>query len=167
MSSLSNPFFAQVADSLYAEMNKKISKLDASITPKDVPDVAIDEIFDAIVGPHKGKVVVVDLWNTWCGPCRRAIKQNEPLKDGELSSDDIVWIYIADESSDHFQYLEMIPKIKGLHYKLSQEQIGNIRERFKVDGIPYYILVDREGNATGRPDLRDHSKYIKEIKSLL
>ncbi|MDE6553440.1 MAG: TlpA family protein disulfide reductase [Muribaculaceae bacterium] len=167
MRSLSNPFFAQVADSLYAEMNRKIAALDVSVKPEQIPAVADDEIFDAIVAPHKGKVVVVDLWNTWCGPCRRAIKQNEPLKEGELADDDIVWIYIADETSDHFQYLEMIPKIKGIHYKLNREQIEKIRERFKVDGIPYYILIDREGNAKGRPDLRDHSKYVKEIKGLL
>ena len=167
MKSLSNPFFAQVADSLYAEMNRKIAALDVSVKPEQTPDVAIDEIFDAIVAPHKGKVVVVDLWNTWCGPCRRAIKQNEPLKEGELADDDIVWIYIADESSDHFQYLEMIPKIRGIHYKLNREQITKIRERFKVDGIPYYILIDREGKAQGRPDLRDHTKYVKEIKGLL
>ncbi|MDE6562620.1 MAG: hypothetical protein K2K75_14655 [Muribaculaceae bacterium] len=167
MKSLSNPFFAQVADSLYAEMNRKIAALDASVEPEQVPDVSVDEIFDAIVAPHKGKVVVVDLWNTWCGPCRRAIKENEPLKERELADEDIVWIYIADESSDHFQYLEMIPKIKGMHYKLNREQIEKIRERFKVDGIPYYILIGKEGNAKGRPDLRDHSKYVKAIKGLL
>lgn len=84
-----------------------------------------------------------------------------------MSDEDIVWIYIADESSDHFQYLEMISKIKGLHYKLDSKQIEKIHDRFNIDGIPYYILVDREGKVTGRPDLRDHSKYVNEIKSLL
>lgn len=167
MRSLSNPLFAQVADSLYAEMNRKLAALDSSVTPEAVPDVPVEQIFDAIVAPHKGKVVVVDIWNTWCAPCRRALKQNEPLKDGELSNEDIVWVYIADESSDHFQYLKMIPKIKGLHYKLTREQIEKLHKRFGVVGIPYYILVDRKGNAQGRPDLGDHSKYAKEIKSLL
>lgn len=61
----------------------------------------------------------------------------------------------------------MIPKIKGLHYKLTREQIEKLHKRFGVVGIPYYILVDRKGNAQGRPDLVDHSKYAKEIKSLL
>ena len=135
------------------------------ITP--TPDVATDKVFDAIIAPHKGKVVVVDLWNTWCGPCRGALEVNEPLKTGELANDDIVWIYIADDSSDIAKYLEMVPDIKGIHYKVTPEQIKAIGSRFNVDGIPYYILVDRDGKAEGRPDLRDHSMYIESIKSKL
>ncbi|MDE7385663.1 MAG: TlpA family protein disulfide reductase [Muribaculaceae bacterium] len=164
---LSNQFFATACDSMDVRTRRKIMELAQSnfITP--TPDVATDRVFDAIIAPHKGKVVVVDLWNTWCGPCRGALEANEPLKTGELANDDIVWIYIADDSSDIAKYLEMVPDIKGIHYKVTPEQIKAIGSRFNVDGIPYYILVDRDGKAEGRPDLRDHSKYIETIKSKL
>lgn len=153
---LSNPFYAKAVAARAAEMKARMEALDASLL-QPVPDVAADKIFDAIVAQHRGKVVLVDLWNTWCGPCRNALRVNEPEKTGDLKSDDIVWIYIADESSPMPEYLSMLPGIKGLHYRLTSDQIGKIRDRFGVDGIPYYILVDREGNATGRPDLRDHA----------
>ncbi len=164
---LSNPFFAEACDSIQARATRAAMELmeRANITP--TPAVVPDKVFDAIIAPHKGKVVMVDLWNTWCAPCRAALAANEPLKTGELNSEDIVWIYIADESSDHLKYLEMIPDIKGIHYKVSTEEFKAISDHFEVDGIPYYILVDRNGKAEGRPDLRDHSKYIKEIKSKL
>lgn len=139
-----------------------LESLDLSmITP--TPEVAPAKILDAIIAPHKGKVVMVDLWNTWCGPCRAAIAHNEPAKNGELSSDDIVWIYIADESSPMPKYISMIKEIRGIHYRLNEEQITKLRERFDVDGIPYYILVDRAGKAAGRPDLRDHSAFKKAL----
>lgn len=128
-----------------------------------VPDVAPDKVLDAILAPHKGKVVIVDLWNTWCGPCRAAIANNEPEKSGDLSSDDIVWIYIANQSSPTSEYLTAIKDIKGIHYQVEDDQWKAITDRFNVDGIPYYILVDRKGNATGRPDLRNHTLFKKTI----
>ncbi len=167
LKTMSDPFFAAAVDSILAHTKQKYEDLSKNVSALPTPDVAIDKVFDAIVAPHKGKVVVVDLWNTWCGPCRNALAHNEPLKSDELADEDIVWIYIADESSDPVKYLEMIPDIKGLHYKVTEEQIDAIRKRFNVDGIPYYILVDRQGNAEGRPDIRDHDKYVSEIKAKL
>ena len=105
--------------------------------------------------------------NTWCGPCRAALAQNEPAKSADLSSDDIVWIYIADESSSTPLYLDMINDIRGIHYHVTADQIARIRKQFDVDGIPFYILVDKQGRAQGRPDLRDHDKFKRTILSEL
>lgn len=146
-----------------AEMKAKMEELNAASPVTPTPDVAPDKVFDAIVAPHKGKVVVVDLWNTWCGPCCAALKENEPEKAGDLADDDIVWIYIANQTSPRGKYLQKISDIKGIHYQLEDAQWRAICDRFKVDGIPYYIIVDRNGKAEGRPDLRDHRLYKKAI----
>jgi thiol-disulfide isomerase/thioredoxin len=156
------PAFAQAAEARWQEAEKLLNSSAAKLV-EPTPEVADDKIFEEIIRPYKGKVVVVDLWNTWCGPCRAAIAANEPLKSSELASDDIVWIYIADESSPVSTYLTMIPDIKGHHFRVKDEQIRKIREHFNVDGIPYYIIVDREGNAEGRPDLRNHNLYVSTI----
>ena len=84
-----------------------------------------------------------------------------------MKSDDILWIYIADDTYPMPNYMEMIPGIKGLHYRVDSEQIKWIREHFSVDGIPYYILVDRSGKAAGHPDFRDHDKMVSAIKKAL
>ncbi|MDE6134680.1 MAG: thioredoxin, partial [Muribaculaceae bacterium] len=160
-----NPFYAEAAEARAKVIEAKLK--DLSKIKNETPQVPDDKVFDAIIAPHKGKVVLVDLWNTWCGPCRRALAANEPLKDGELSSPDIVWIYIADTSSETGSYSTMVPEIRGEHYMVNASQIKAIRDRFNVDGIPFYILVDREGNAEGHPDFRDHSALIEGIKSKL
>lgn len=162
---LSTPFYANAIEARAAEVQKQAEALAELI--HELPDVDDSELFAAIMEQYKGKVVLVDLWNTWCGPCRRALAANEPLKAGELSDPDIVWVYIADTSSNLGTYSAMIPNIAGEHYMVNAEQIATIRSQFSVDGIPYYILVDREGNAVGHPDFRDHSLLIEGIKSKL
>lgn len=140
----------------------------ATVKPEETPNVPLDQLFAAIVAPYKGKVVMVDLWNTWCGPCRAALKANEPLKETELNDDDLVFVYIANETSPMPKYLSMIPDIKGVHYRLNDEQWRQIADKdFDIDGIPSYVLVDRNGKATLRNDLRDHDLYVKTVKEAL
>ncbi|MDE6119925.1 MAG: thioredoxin family protein, partial [Muribaculaceae bacterium] len=133
-------FFANTAIGVSARA-KALLESDAAKLVNPTPDVADDKVFDAIIAPHKGKVVMVDLWNTWCGPCRNALAANEPLKDGEFADADMVWVYIANETSPVEKYLTMIPDIKGEHYRVNRNQWKAISGRFGVDGTPYYILV--------------------------
>lgn len=157
---------ADEVEAHYKARKARLDALDASlVTP--TPQVAPERLFDAIVAPHKGKVVMVDLWNTWCAPCRAAITRNEHEKSGDLASDDIVWIYIADESSPMPDYLSMIKNIRGLHYRFTEDEIAVLRKKFDVDGIPFYILVDRRGKAAPRPDLRDHASFKAAINAAL
>ena len=65
------------------------------------------------------------------------------------------------------QYNSMLEGIKGLHYLVDEDQINTIRSQFDVDGIPFYILVDRTGKASPHPDFRDHTELIKGIKAAL
>ena len=165
--SLKNPFYAAACEAIQARVRRELAALEGKVKIEETPDVAPDKLFDAIVAPCKGKVVLVDFWNTWCGPCQSAIKANEPLKTGELKSDDIVWIYLANETSPLVTYKTQIGKIAGKHYRLNEEQWKYLCEKFKVDGIPSYVLVDRDGNSKLRNDLRNHDKLKKTLKKMI
>ena len=112
-------------------------------------------------------MVLVDFWNTWCGPCRMALEAIEPKKKGELKNDDLVWLYIANETSPNSKYLTMIPNIEGKHYRLVNEQWKVITEQLKIHGIPSYVLVDREGRYSLRNDFRHPEQLLSNLKKML
>lgn len=160
------PLFSQAIRQTNAETLDKLSKVDFSLA-RPMPDLPAEEAIKAITAEHLGKVVIIDVWNTWCQPCQHAIKINEPLKTGELADDDLVWIYIADDSSSKVAYYTQIPTIKGIHYRQTRDQYYALRNKYGIDGIPSYILVDRKGNISLRNDLRDHSKFIQTLREEL
>ena len=157
-----NPYFKEVIDAKMEEL-RRIREAKLAVKSGILPKTDAEKLFEEIIKPYKGKVVVVDFWNTWCLPCLSAIKKIEPLKSGELSSDDIVWLYLADESSPETAYNERIQNIKGEHLRLSAEQSKVIKKQFGITAIPSYVLVSRDGEYALRHELGD----IEQLKKIL
>ena len=57
----------------------------------------------------------------------------------------------------------MIPGIKGKHFRLNDEQWNYLCKKFHIDGIPSYVLVDKDGSYSLRNDLRDHNRLVKTL----
>ena len=166
MRSWKNPFFADVCEDIQKRTRAAIQH--SAKNMEHVEEVAPEALFQTMIAPHKGKVVLVDFWNTWCIPCRNAIQTIEPYKTGELASNDLVWIYIANETSPIETYAEMIPNIKGLHYRVNDAQWNFLTyNKFDIESIPSYVLVDKDGNYSLRKDLRDHTKMVNTLKEMI
>ncbi|WP_044262252.1 TlpA family protein disulfide reductase [Bacteroides timonensis] len=104
--------------------------------------VTADSLLAVVTRPYRGKVVLIDMWNTWCGPCMRAMNSLKPVKE-ELK--DVVYIYIADESSPEGKWKITIPDIHGIHYRITNEQSSALGKLYEYPGIPTYFVIDREG----------------------
>lgn len=154
-----NDFITKACKTRHAEVLETLAKVEGKAKIEPTPEVADDELFDAIIAPHKGKVICVDFWNTWCGPCRQMHKVFAGYKAEDLKDRDIVWIYIASDSSPEAAYRTMIPEISGLHYRLNYKQWNVLCKKFNIEGIPSYVIVDKNGKAEFQKD--DHPDAIR------
>lgn len=138
-----------IADYVALCNNQAIARLEANkkktgFVVNETPKTEADKIFDAIINKYKGKVIYVDFWATWCGPCRMGIEQIKPLKE-ELAGKDIVFVYITDQSSPQSTWSNMIPDIKGEHYRVTTDEWNFLYAKFNISGIPHYVLVEKTG----------------------
>lgn len=164
---LKEPFYAKAFEAMRRQVREALAEAEGKAVIEPTPDVPLAELFDAIIAPYRGKVVLVDFWNTWCGPCRMALKAIEPAKEDELNSGEMVWIYLANETSPLVTYKTMIPEIRGKHFRLNDEQWKHLCKQFDIDGIPSYVVVDRDGSYRLRNDLRDHSALVATLREML
>ena len=113
----------------------------------DMTDVAPENMLQTILDKHKGKTILVDLWATWCGPCKLGHEKMKPLKE-ELKDKDIVYIYITSPSSNYDEWKKYIADIPGEHYFLTEEQNRYISEQYECTGIPFYAIYNTKGELT-------------------
>lgn len=122
----------------------KLDKVKSPVVVNDVSTIAVDKVIETILSKHKGKVVFIDLWATWCGPCLEAIKQFRVTK-GEFQDKDVVFVYITNGSSPKRLWEEKIKGIGSEQYYLTGDQWYYIMDHFEFEGIPSYLLYNREG----------------------
>jgi thiol-disulfide isomerase/thioredoxin len=114
-----------------------------SVTPQE---------FKKIIAAQKGKVVLVDFWATWCGPCREKFPQTLALAK-KYASQGLTVVSVSMDSPDPKDQEKVL-------YFLQQQnaQIINLANRmddseaafgaFDIDGgaLPHYKIFDRKGN---------------------
>jgi thiol-disulfide isomerase/thioredoxin len=151
--SFENHVFADVLISENDKLKKMIEANKAasgsSFVMNKTPDVDQDKVFKTILSKYLGKVIVVDFWATWCGPCKAAIKDMTPLKE-ELKDENVVFVYLTGETSPAKTWNEMIPDIYGEHYRVSNTQWKYWYNEFGIEGVPTFMVFDEKGKQIAR-----------------
>jgi peroxiredoxin len=116
---------------------------------------------------QRGKVVLLDFWASWCGPCRQSFPLYEKLR-AEMPARDFTLLAInLDEMVDGPQaFLEEHP----VHYVSLADPAGEVARAFGLIGMPSSFVIDRDGVVRGRHTgfkPQDVDELRKEIQRLI
>lgn len=109
----------------------------------------------------RGKVVVLEFWATWCGPCRKSIPHWNELVDA-FKGKPVQFLAISDENE---QVVAGFLKQTPIHSWIGLDGVGqSMRDRYQIEGIPTTVLVNQTGMvvAVTHP-MRLEPKYIEEV----
>ena len=155
-----------VAVSAALQLSAADEKADQNVTLQTVSR----KQYEAIIQKHKGKVVLVDFWATWCVPCLQGYPKTLELAR-ELKDDGLVVISVSMDEPDadtREQVLEFLKKQKSTIPNLISSLGGESEamEAFDIDGgsLPHYKVYDRSGRLVKKigVDLENPSDKLHE-----
>jgi len=112
----------------------------------------------------KGKVVYVDIWATWCGPCKKEIPFLKKLEEEYHGNDNMVFIGVSvDRLKDKQKWIDFqaAEELGGVQIFAGDDAPEAIIKPYKIAGIPRFILVGKDGKLIFDDAPRPSSEEIR------
>ena len=131
-----------------------------------------EALLKKLVEPYKGKFVLLDIWGTWCSPCKEALSHSTE-EYARLKDYDIQYLYLANRSpQDSWENVIKEYNVSGpnvAHYNLPGEQQDAIERHLNVHSWPTYKLFNRNGDLldlnVDPHDLENLARLLKQLSA--
>lgn len=110
------------------------------------PDFALPDLTGVThrLSAYRGKVVFLNLWTTWCPPCRMEMPAMERLHRS-LSGRDFVMLAVSEDEGGADAVAPFVAEL-GLSFPVLLDPEARLSPRFGVTGYPETFIIDRDGN---------------------
>ncbi len=113
----------------------------------------------------KGNYVYVDVWATWCGPCKREIPYLKEL-EAEYHDKNITFVGLSiDEQKNKDKWKRMVGErdLKGVQVLADKDWNSQFVQDYRITGIPRFILIDPDGNIVSSDAPRPSDPQLKKL----
>ena len=143
------------------------------------PDFAVHDLQGTpkSLGEYRGKVLLLNIWATWCTPCKEEMPSMQRLYD-EIQDEDfqVLAVSIDRAPQDHDPTNPLDGKLRafadslGLTFTILHDPSGEISVTYQTTGVPESYLVDRQGiimEKISGPRAWDAPRSVEHIRSVL
>jgi thiol-disulfide isomerase/thioredoxin len=163
---INNPVLIKTVNEDVLNSEKQINEKDSSINSNLIFKYkSVEKFFKTLHSKHKDKIIYIDIWATWCGPCRIEIPYSIDLQN-YFKNKPIAFVNLCFESyKNEWEKAIVNENIKGDNYFLSSDESKLFRDELKFAGFPTYMILDKKGKLINKDAPRPSSR--PEIINLL
>ncbi|MFZ6774727.1 TlpA family protein disulfide reductase [Undibacterium sp. SXout7W] len=96
---------------------------------------------------YKGKIVYLDFWASWCGPCKQSFPwMNAMQTKFQAQGVKIIAVNLDTNKEDAKRFLDSVPG----NFDIAYDPKGTLPRQYEVKGMPTSVLIDRDGKVVAQ-----------------